>query len=120
MEAISEMLGKLGVPSVAEMNVNENYTITVDGFEDLTIEKIGDGRLSVGHYYTQRGDLMSDPEVVFVVNDSEWQPVRFTQHPLVHEHDESGLDLSDFLSTWDKNLRRQGFVDAAGRRNSDV
>ena len=120
MDAISEILGDLGVPSVAEMDVNESYTIMVDGFEDLTIEKIGDGRLSVGHYYTQRGDLMSDPEVVFVVNDGEWRPVRFTQHPLAHEHDESGLDLSEFLSTWDKNLRRHGFVDAAGRRKNDV
>jgi len=25
MDAISEILGNLGVPSVAEMNVNENY-----------------------------------------------------------------------------------------------
>ena len=120
MDALMEILSNLGVESVVEMNVNENYTIAVDGFEDLTIEKIGDGRLSVGHYYTQRGDLMSDPEVVFLVDEGEWRPVRFTQHPLVHEHDESGLNLCDFLSMWDKNLRRQGFVDAAGRGKSDV
>jgi hypothetical protein len=119
MDAISEILGDLGVPSVTEMNVNENYTITVDGFEDLTIEKIGDGRLSVGHYYTQRGDLMSDPEVVFLVDDGEWWPVRYTQHPMVHQHDESGIDLDGFLSTWDQNLRNQGFVDAANRRAAD-
>lgn len=119
MDAISEILGNLGVPSVAEMNINENYTITMYGFEDLTIEKIGDGRLSVGHYYTQRGDLMSDPEVVFMIDDDEWRAVRYTQHPLAHEHDESGLDLSEFLSTWGKNLRRQGFVDAANRRVAD-
>ena len=118
MKAISEILGELGVPSITEMNVNESYTITVDGFEDLTIEKIGEGRLSVGQYYTQRGDLMSDPQVVFVVDDAEWRSVRYTQHPLTHEHDESGLDLSDFLSTWDKNLRRQGFVNTGGQKGS--
>lgn len=120
MDAISEILDALGVPSVSEMNINENYTITVDGFEDLVIERIGEDRLSVGQFYQRRGDLMSDPEVVFVVEDGEWRPVRFTQHPLAHEHDESGLDLSDFLSTWDKNLRRQGFVDSAERRKNDV
>jgi len=113
MNAAKAILEQLGVDSIAEMGVNENYTVKVDGYESLTIEKIGDNRISVGQYYTSRGDLMSDPEVVFVVDDSEWRPVRFTQHPLAHEHDESGLDLSEFLSTWNKNLRNQGFIDAA-------
>ena len=118
MDAIKDILEQLGVDSVGEMEVNENYTVDVDGYDDLTIEKIGDGRLSVGHYYTQRGDLMSDPEVVFVVDNSEWRAVRYTQHPLAHEHDEAGLDLSEFLSTWGDNLRNQGFIDAATQRVS--
>ena len=113
MDAAKEILEQLGVDSVTGMAVNENYTLEVDGYDDLTIEKIGDGRVSVGHYRTLRGDLMSDPEVVFIVDNGEWRPVRFTQHPLAHEHDESGLDLSEFLSTWNKNLRNQGFIDAA-------
>jgi hypothetical protein len=118
MDAAKDILEQLGIDSIAEMGVNENYTVEVDGYESLTIEKIGDGRLSVGHYRTLRGDLMSDPEVVFAVDDGEWRPVRFTQHPLAHEHDESGLDLSDFLATWDKNLQNQGFIDAATQRVS--
>jgi hypothetical protein len=114
MDAISDILGDLGVPSVAEMNVNENYTITVDGFEDLTIEKIGDGRLSVGHYYTQRGDLMSDPEIVFQINCEEWVPIRYTQHPGIHQHDENGLPrVKNYVRKWDKNLESQGYVNAA-------
>lgn len=112
MNAAKDILQRLGVDSVAEMEVNENYTVEVDGYENLTIEKIGDDRVSVGHYHTRRGDLMSDPEVVFVVDSGEWRPVRFTQHPLAHEHDETGLNLGDFLSTWNKNLRSQGFTDA--------
>lgn len=119
MDAISEILSALGVPSVSEMNINESYTITVDGFEDLVIERIAENRLSVGQFYQQRGDLCSDPEVVFVVDDGEWRPVRYTQHPLAHQHDETGIDLDGFLSTWDKNLRRQGFVAAAHRRAAD-
>jgi hypothetical protein len=119
MNVISEILDHLGVSSVAEMDVNENFTITVDGFEDLTIEKIGDGRLSVGQYYQRRGDRISDPEAVFVINDGDWRPVRYTQHPMVHQHDESGIDLDGFLSTWDQNLREQGFVAAAHGRTAD-
>ena len=113
MDAAKEILKQLGVDSVTGMAVNENYILEVDGYESLTIEKIGDDRVSVGQYYQQRGDTMSDPEIVFVVDSGEWRPVRFTQHPLAHEHDESGLDLSEFLSTWNKNLRNQGFIDAA-------
>lgn len=107
MNAAKDILQRLGVDSVAEMEVNENYTVEVDGYENLTIEKIRDDRVSVGHYHTCRGDLMSDPEVVFTVDNGDWRPVRFTQHPLAHEHDETGLNLGDFLSTWNKNLRSQ-------------
>ena len=98
--------------------VNENYTVEVDGYESLTIEKIGDDRVSVGQYDQQCGDTMSDPEVVFIVDSGEWRPVRFTQHPPAHEHDESGLDLSEFISMWNKNLQNQGFIDAATQRMS--
>lgn len=118
MNAAKDILQRLGVDSVAEMGVNENYTVEVDGYENLTIEKIGEDRVSVGQYYISRGDLMSDPEVVFVVDSGDWRPVRFTQHPLAHDHDESGLDLDEFLSTWNKNLRNQGFIDAATQRMS--
>jgi hypothetical protein len=119
MDAVKDILEQLGVDSVGEMGVNESYTVEVDGYEGLNIEKIGDGRLSVGHYYTQRGDLMSDPEVVFVVDNGEWRAVRYTQHPLAHEHDEAGLNLGEFLSTWNKNLRTQGFIDAATEPTGD-
>lgn len=116
MEAAKDILEQLGVNSIAEMEVNENYTIEVDGYDDLTIEKIGEDRVSVGHYHISRGDLMSDPEVVFVVDNGEWKAVRYTQHPLAHKYDESGLELSDFVSIWTRNLRNQGFVKAAEQR----
>jgi hypothetical protein len=40
----------------------------------LVIEKIAPGRISVAHYYTQMGDLMADPDIVFKVENSEWVP----------------------------------------------
>ena len=119
MDSIKAILDAFGIESVAEMTINDNYTIDVNGFEELVIERIGKDRLSVGQFYKQRGDTMSDPEVVFIVDDGEWRPVRYTQHPMVHQHDESGIDLDGFLPRWDKNLRQQGFVDAANRRAAD-
>jgi len=112
MKAIIEILGKLGIDSVADMDINEYHTIEVDGFNDLTVEKIGENRLSVKSHYVQRGDVMSDPEIVYRVEDGEWTPVRYTQHPRIHQHDEGGLDLDGFPSDWSDNLRAQGFVEA--------
>lgn len=113
MQVINEILAQLGIESVAEMDVNESYTLEVEGHNDLTIEKIGPQRLSVAHHYVQRGDLMCDPEVVFEIEDGLWTPIEYTQHPRVYERDESGLNLSEFLSRWEQNIRRQGFVEAA-------
>jgi len=113
MEAARAILASLGIESIDEMNVNENYTVEVHGYEDLTIEKISPDRLSVAHHYVQRGDLMCDPEIVFHIDNGVWTPVRFTQHPHVHRHDPTGLELGGFVTQWSENLREQGFLDAA-------
>lgn len=113
MDSVRAIVEKSGYDSVDDLSINESITVKVEGFHDLVIEKIVDDRLSVMHSYTQRGDLMSDPEIVFRLEDDDWVPVRYTQHPSLHKHDEDGLDdVADFVETWDKNLRAQGFVDA--------
>ena len=113
MEAAKDILERLGIDLVEEMTVNEGYTIEVEGYEDLTIEKIGSNRLSVAHYYVQRGDLMCDPEIVFRIEESGWIPVRYTQHPRIHKHNPEGIEVEAFIMQWSENLREQGFVDAA-------
>lgn len=115
VKAAKRILDHMGVDSPAALDVNESYTIEVPGFHDLTIERVGARRISVAHHYVKRGDLMCDPEVVFRVRDGVWTPIEYTQHPHVYEYDESGLDLDGFLSTWSRNLTRQGFVRAADR-----
>jgi hypothetical protein len=92
--------------------------IEIDLEEDaqmpLVIEKIAADRLSVAHYYAQMGDLMSDPEIVFHIDNGVWTPVRYTQHPHVHQHDETGLpDVAAFAEDWSQNLERQGYVKQA-------
>jgi len=66
MEAVRAILKEKGYSSASEMDINESVNIEMDGFMDLYIEKIGESKLSVAHYYTQRGDLMADPEIVEV------------------------------------------------------
>ena len=108
MKAVREILEAEGT-SVEELEVNESYTY--DGgetFNDLTIEKVYDNVLSVEQHYTQRMDRMSDPEIRFdISNPEDWTPIEYTQHPGIYQRDEEGLDIDDFLETWDKNLQHQ-------------
>ena len=104
-----------------------------EGFMPLVVEAIGPGprglpAVSVAHYYTQAGDAMRDPEVVFEVDtEGQFHPVSFTQDNLGVYHeavfvDDAGQvmvrprlvkDLASFARQWDKNLKDQGFVEAA-------
>lgn len=115
MDVIREILDAIGFDSVDEMDVNESYTIEVEAFQDLVVEKIAEDYLSVMQYYTQRGDMMRDPEAVFDVSGEEWTVVEFRQDPTVHRRDEDGLpEAQSFVEgLWSDNLRKQGFVDAA-------
>lgn len=113
MEAAKDILDRFGIESIEDMAVNESHTIEVESYEDLTIEKVGSNLIGVAHHYVQRGDLMCDPEIVFRVDDGVWTPVRFTQHPNVHQHDPEGIELDGFVEQWSENLHRQGFVEAA-------
>ena len=114
METVTAIVQAHGYDSVHDMAVGDHIKVEHDHQMPLAIEKIGDDRLSVAHYYTQRGDLMSDPEVVFRLTGDTWTPVRYTQHPHIHQHDETGLTgVNAFVTTWDRNLRNQGYITAA-------
>jgi len=116
MDAVVQILEHLDM-EFAEMELNDLVTVDPESeaMDELTIEKIGDDLLSVGHYYTQRGDLMRDPEVVFRVDGDRWWPIEFRRDgtPQMHDHNEDGIDLRGFDRHWNKNLKNQGYVDAA-------
>ena len=109
MKAVKEILAAEGT-SVEEMEVNEPYSYDGgDAYNDLVIEKVRENVLSVEQFYKKRIERLSDPEVRFDVSDPEnWKPIEYTQsHPPVQTRDVTGLDLSDFIQTWDKNLQSQ-------------
>jgi hypothetical protein len=106
--------------------------LEVPGFMRLVIEHIGRGPrggelVSVAHYGEQNGDLMRDPEIVFEVAAGEWHPVSIQQDYLGSYREavfigEDGKvyirpalvrDIAAFARIWDRNIKAQGFVDAA-------
>lgn len=113
MLAIKEILAVSKYGSFENLPVNETLRIESEPYMALVIEKIAENRISVGHYYEKNFDLCRDPEVVFKIEDGEWIPVEYVQDPYRREVDENGLEIQDFLDMWSKNLRHQGFVDAA-------
>lgn len=117
MESVKDILSAFGFESPLDLDINEAITVEHDSDSqmDLTIERIGENQLSVAHHYVQRGDLMSDPEIVFSITDDGWVAIEYTQHPYVYRHDKSGLvDTQSFAdNTWDHNIRNQGYVDLA-------
>jgi hypothetical protein len=118
MDTVRHILRLAGFDGVEAMEVNDPLTLSVSEVMDLTVEKVGKNRLSVAHYWERRGDLMRDPEIVFAVENG-WTPIRYRQDPRFALADENGLDIEDFVSQWDNNLRRQGFIAAARDRYDD-
>lgn len=108
LQAVQDILEAEGT-SVEEMDINEHYSYSGgEAINDLSIEKVYDNVVSVEQHYTQRMDRMSDPEVRFDVSDPEnWKPIEYTQHPAIYNRNEDGLEMADFLKTWDKNLQSQ-------------
>ena len=107
--------------------------ITVSGYMPLSVEEIGssgDGYrlVSLCHYGEQNGDLMRDPDIVFLFHNgpdgAAAEPVSFRNDYLgivhdVYRYDEVGRrthvlptlkqDLKEFAEGWFATLKDQGF-----------
>lgn len=107
--------------------------ITVSGYMPLSVEEIGsseDGQrlVSLCHYGEQNGDLMRDPDIVFLFHNfpdgAAAEPLSYRNDYLgisqeVYRYDETGRrthvfptlkqELKGFARTWFANLRNQGF-----------
>jgi hypothetical protein len=93
----------------------------------LDIERIAADFISVQHSYTQNGDTMRDPEIVFWVNPATglWYPCEYRQDnlgirqvPLLVEEGNLKVimcqykDLLSFVeSTWVSNLKFQDYLE---------
>lgn len=98
--------------------------LQASGFMDLSIDCIGEGRISMAHNYIQNGDLMADPDMEIQIHPTG------VAEALTFQQDSLGLyqevytegphgekmvypqlkkDLNRFLEQWLKNLKMQGF-----------
>lgn len=113
--------------------------ITVPGYLSLSVEDIGmskDGTrlVSLCHYGEQDGDLMRDPDMVFLLYDlpdsAAAEPISFRNDYLGMEACESHgagsrthafphrkLDLADLAQTWFVTLHEQGFFEPTAQRD---
>ena len=113
------------------------------GFMPLNMEKLEENILtpwgvavtySLSHTYLQNGDLMRDPEMVFIVVDNrqnEKDHKEIAIYPQMYQQDNLGLyeesvtiengQIKSFIKTWQnghcnfanlwlKNIRAQGFL----------
>ncbi|UVT19640.1 MAG: hypothetical protein H8K03_17895 [Nitrospira sp.] len=114
--------------------------ISVPGYMPLSVEEIGSSEeghrlVSLCHYGEQNGDLMRDPDMVFLFHNVPdgvaAEPVSFRNDYLgisqeVYRYNEAGRrthvfptlkqELKTFATTWFATLRVQGFFGATAIR----
>ncbi|HJT70854.1 MAG TPA: hypothetical protein VJ731_11690 [Terriglobales bacterium] len=129
METIEEIIAMFG-------GVDGLYVVIAnEPFMRLVIEHIGEGphglpAISVAHYYEMNGDLCQDPEMCFEIESTQHGTVmhpymfQMANPPIYQEvsNDAQGIALTEelrqFAATWDRNLRDQGFMQAARQLHS--
>jgi hypothetical protein len=92
----------------------------------LAVERLWDDQISLCHYGELNGDLMRDPEVVFLVEGQKARPAYFRNDYAAFEQatvpghfsevpvkEAAQKDLDQFVSEWWTNIREQGFFEAA-------
>jgi hypothetical protein len=133
MRNVQRIIDRMG--GLAELKARP-IRLEVPGFMRLVIEHVGRGprggeMVSVAHYGEQSGDAMRDPEIVFELAGGGWHPVSIQQDYLgsyreaVFIGDDGRTfvrpaevrDIQAFARVWDRNLKHQGFVDAAEARS---
>jgi len=110
--------------------------ITVDGYMPLVAEEIGPSAegcqlVALAHTGVQNGDVMHDPEIVFEFHALGAEPISFRNdyvgvHDEVYAYDDAGrrrgvyakrhAALVSFTRVWFRNIRAQGFLGEAARR----
>lgn len=120
--AIEKIVSAQG--KIDEFIQGEDFYLRIDNppFLPLVIERHGLSA-SVTHYFEQNGDLIPDPDMEFIItNSEEWFPVA-TQFATGHyrraiffEEDKKLVSKNElcsqiqFANMWAKNLLEQGFA----------
>lgn len=97
------------------------------GFDQLRIERLPNGCISVAHVFETQGFLIPEPDICFFVKDQgDWTPINITQSMTGYrsyaELSEDGTTivrynrahqagLAEFCEQWAQNLHDQGWLE---------
>ena len=126
MQAIIEQLAQRLEVDLTQASAH--FRLDMPGFDRLCVENIGFNRLSVAHYFEQLGDLVPDPEIVFIVGNQDlgWIPVEITQaiggwrryvevsgngRQLTVRNKCGQRGLAEFAEMWAQNIQDQGWLE---------
>jgi len=88
-----------------------NYKLKAQGFMDLTVEIWPQGKammVSMCHYGEQNGDLMKDPDILFIIKEDDIKYLEY-QNDYAGYYSEDHQASKDFMEkTWIPNLIFQG------------
>lgn len=143
MKKINQQATKIFCKLLDKLAIQTYMKFTSDGFMPLVMEQVGDvittpwdkaQLYSLAHHYEQSGDLMRDPEMVFIVVDNRKEAKDYEfigVYPQMFQQDSIGLyeesvnivnnnvttykpqwqaGQVSFANQWLKNLQQQGFI----------
>jgi hypothetical protein len=122
---------------VSGVEVGESKTIENSGgaFMAVVVDHLDENLYSVGHYFEQEGDRMSDPDITFFrQEDGSWLPVNCTQSPvglyteavlfengkISGYHVRNLSELVSFSNLWMKNISHQQGKNLTGKLRSNA
>lgn len=124
-QAASKVLDKLteGLIQLSEDNATARRVGEKGGaFMQVVVERLDEQSYSVAHYYEQNGDLMRDPEMVFVKAATGWYATYFRQDSIGLEQTSAKYnpttggfmvsprthrDHTSFANMWMRNIKAQ-------------
>jgi hypothetical protein len=122
MRVLSQAAGKVLDAVTHNLPVGGARTIDNTGgvYMPLHVDRLTERTFSLGHYYTQNGDRVCDPDGVFLKTDAGWLPVSLqlcTGHYTEAIHvagdkpvsyrPKALLELISFTTMWMRNIASQ-------------
>lgn len=127
MRKVSKIAKRVLDTLASRATANDGY-IKLDNapgaFMSVSVEWISEDQLSVAHYFEQCGDLVQDPDAVYLHSNDEWYPVSI-QHSFAPPQSAVNFDgysektkvksfrprlqkdIAVFTTTWMKNIKLQ-------------
>ena len=107
-------------PDIINGKRNQMEFTAGENFYSLSIENIGDNRISMMHCYTVNGDTVRDPDIEFVLDKDnqtltamtyqQWDNYQSVENPDGTVDEILQDDLNSFTKQWFANINAQGYV----------